>query len=158
MNRTSALAAAAFSVGLAQPVIAEENLEISRGGSRATTAGPAEYFTGSVRIEMAFAAKEPGRTSGGFVTFAPGARSAWHTHPKGQRLVVISGVGLTQEWGKPAQVIRPGDVVWCPPGVKHWHGAGPATAVTHLAVSGTAPDGKNVTWMEKVSDEQYDAR
>ena len=91
------------------------------------------------------------------VTFEPGARSAWHTHPAGQRLVVISGVGLTQEWGKPVQVIRPGDVVWCPPGVKHWHGAASATAMTHLAVTGTV-DGKNVKWMEKVSDEQYNAR
>jgi quercetin dioxygenase-like cupin family protein len=91
------------------------------------------------------------------VTFEPGSRSAWHTHPAGQRLVVKSGVGLTQEWGKPTQAIRPGDVVWCPPGVKHWHGASPTTAMTHLAVTGTE-DGKNVTWMEKVTDEQYNAR
>jgi quercetin dioxygenase-like cupin family protein len=95
--------------------------------------------------------------SGGLVTFEPGARSVWHTHPVGQRLVVVSGVGLTQEWGKPVQEIRPGDAIWCPPGIKHWHGAAPTTAMTHLAVTGTV-DGKNVTWMEKVTDEQYNAR
>lgn len=95
--------------------------------------------------------------SGALVTFEPGARSAWHTHPAAQRLYVVSGVGLTQERGKPVQAIRHGDVVWCPPGVKHWHGASPSTAMTHLAVTGTL-DGKNVNWMEKVSDEQYNAR
>ncbi len=95
--------------------------------------------------------------SGALVTFEPGARSAWHTHPAGQQLVVIAGVGLTQEWGKAIQVIRPGDVVWCPPGVKHWHGANATTAMTHLAVSGTV-DGRNVIWMEKVNDDQYTAR
>lgn len=92
--------------------------------------------------------------SSAYVTFEPGARSAWHTHPRGQYLVVTSGVGLTQEWEKPVQTIRPGDIVWCPPGVKHWHGATPATAMTHLAITGTV-DGKNVNWMEKVSDAQY---
>ena len=95
--------------------------------------------------------------SGAYVTFEPGARSAWHTHPAGQRLVVVSGVGLTQEWGKPVQEIRPGDVVVCPPGVKHWHGAAPTTVMTHLAVSGVL-DGKTVEWMEKVTDDQYNAR
>ncbi|MFT0182712.1 cupin domain-containing protein [Pseudomonas benzopyrenica] len=88
------------------------------------------------------------------VTFEPGARSAWHTHPLGQRLVVMSGVGLTQQWGQPIQELRPGDVVWCPPGIKHWHGAAPTTAMTHLAVTGTQA-GHNVDWLEQVSDEQY---
>jgi quercetin dioxygenase-like cupin family protein len=130
--------------------------QITRAGTQTPSAAPPDYFTGRVRIEPVWPATEEINASGGLVTFEPGARSAWHTHPKGQRLVVISGVGLTQEWGKPIQVIRPGDVVWCPPGVKHWHGAAPASAMTHLAVTGTV-DGKNVNWMEKVSDEQYQA-
>ncbi|WP_423236668.1 (R)-mandelonitrile lyase [Burkholderia multivorans] len=95
--------------------------------------------------------------SGGLVTFEPGARSAWHTHPYGQYLMVTSGVGLIQEWGKPIREIHPGDVVWCPPDVKHWHGASPATAMTHLAVTGTV-DGKNAEWLEKVTDDQYNDR
>jgi quercetin dioxygenase-like cupin family protein len=131
--------------------------EITPAGAQPSTAGPADFFTGRVRVDPVWPADEHMNTSGGLVTFEPGARSAWHTHPAGQRLVVVAGVGLTQEWGKPVQVIRPGDVVWCPPGIKHWHGAGPTTAMTHLAVTGTR-DGKNVTWMEKVSDDQYNAR
>ncbi len=131
--------------------------EISRAGSQASASGPTEFFTGRVRVDPVWAADASINTSGHWVTFEPGARSAWHTHPAGQRLVVLSGVGLTQELGKPVQVIRPGDVVVCPPGVKHWHGAGPTTAMTHLAVTGYA-DGKNVNWMGKVSDEQYNAR
>lgn len=131
--------------------------QISRVGTQASVAGPAEFFTGRVRIDPVHAANENINASGGLVTFEPGARSAWHTHPKGQYLIVTSGVGLTQEWGKPVQEIHPGDVIWCPPGVKHWHGAAPTTAMTHMAVTGTA-DGRNVTWMEKVSDEQYHAR
>jgi quercetin dioxygenase-like cupin family protein len=95
--------------------------------------------------------------SGALVTFEPGARSAWHMHPAGQRLVIVSGRGLTQEWGKPLQELLPGDVVWCPPGIKHWHGAAHKTAMAHLAVTGTK-DGKNVHWMEKVSDDQYNQR
>jgi quercetin dioxygenase-like cupin family protein len=95
--------------------------------------------------------------SGAYVTFEPGARTAWHVHPAGQRLVVISGVGRTQEWGKAVQEIHPGDVVVCPPGVKHWHGAAPTIALTHLAVTGVV-DGKSVEWMEKVAEGQYDAR
>jgi len=130
--------------------------EITRAGAQASAVGSAEFFTGRVRVDRVWAADANINTSGAWVTFEPGARSAWHTHPAGQRLVVLSGVGLTQEWGKPIEVIRPGDVVACPPGVKHWHGAGPTTAMTHLAVTGTA-GGKNVTWMEKVSDEQYSA-
>lgn len=132
--------------------------EIARAGSQASLQGPAGYFTGRVRIDPAWEANADINTTGGFVTFEPGARSVWHTHPKGQRLVVTSGVGLTQEWGKPAQVLRPGDVVTCPPGVKHWHGAGPTTGMTHLHVTASDADGKNVTWMEAVSDEQYNAR
>ncbi|MFY2945004.1 (R)-mandelonitrile lyase [Achromobacter xylosoxidans] len=131
--------------------------QITRAGEQSSMAGPAEYFTGRARIDPVWPADKNINASGGLVTFEPGARSAWHTHPAGQRLVVTSGVGLTQEWGKPVQIIRPGDVVWCPPGVKHWHGAAPDTAMTHLAVTGTV-DGKNVTWMEKVTDEQYKAR
>jgi quercetin dioxygenase-like cupin family protein len=131
--------------------------EITRAGAQPSAVGPSEFFTGRARIDPVWPADEHINASGGLVTFEAGARSAWHTHPKGQRLVVISGLGLTQEWGKPVQVIRPGDVVWCPPGVKHWHGAGPTTAMTHLAVTGTVDD-KNVNWMEKVSDEQYNGR
>jgi quercetin dioxygenase-like cupin family protein len=126
--------------------------QITRAGTQASTAGPAEYFTGRARVEPLFPATTHHPASGAYVTFEPGARSAWHTHPAGQRLVVVSGVGRTQEWGQPVQVIRPGDVVWCPPGVKHWHGAAPDTAMTHLAVTGTV-DGRSVTWMEKVTDE-----
>lgn len=106
------------------PAVAQE---IVRAGSQASLQGPAEYFTGRVRVDPVWAANAHINATGGLVTFEPGARSAWHTHPQGQRLVVMSGVGLTQEWGKPAQVLRPGDVVWCPPGVKHWHGAGPTS-------------------------------
>jgi len=132
--------------------------EITRAGTQASAIGPDEFFTGRVRVDPVWPANEHIRASGALVTFEPGARSAWHTHPAGQRLHVISGEGLTQEWGKAAQAIRAGDVVWCPPGVKHWHGASPASAMTHLAVTATAADGKNVNWMEKVSDEQYNAR
>lgn len=130
---------------------------IIRVGSQPSAAGPADFFTGRARIDPVWSADKNINVSGGLVTFEPGARSAWHTHPAGQRLVVVSGVGLTQEWGKPVQEIRPGDVVWCPPGVKHWHGAASTTAMTHLTVTATV-DGKNVTWMEKVADEQYNAR
>jgi 4-carboxymuconolactone decarboxylase len=130
--------------------------QIMRAGTQAPTAGPMEHFTGRVRVEPLSPASSDINASTAYVTFEPGARSAWHTHPAGQRLVVTSGVGLTQEWGKPVQEIRPGDVVRCPPGVKHWHGAAPTSAMTHLAVTGSA-DGKSVTWLEKVTDEQYNA-
>ncbi len=131
--------------------------QITRAGTQASVAGPAENFTGQVRVDPLFPATNEIQASSAYVAFEPGARSAWHTHPAGQRLVVVSGVGLTQEWGKPVQEIRPGDVVVCPPGVKHWHGAAPTTAMTHLAVSGVL-DGKTVEWMEKVTDDQYNAR
>lgn len=130
--------------------------QITRAGEQASITGSAAYFTGHVRVDPVWPANTHINASGGLVTFEPGARSAWHTHPGGQRLMVIAGMGLTQESGKPAQVIRPGDVVWCPPGVKHWHGAAPSAAMTHLAVTATV-EGENVTWMENVSDEQYTA-
>jgi quercetin dioxygenase-like cupin family protein len=151
------VAAGTSSSASAQGAAAGPAQEITRAGAQASAVGPAEFFTGRARVDPVWPADRNINASGGLVTFEPGARSAWHTHPAGQRLVVMSGVGLTQEWGKPVQLIQPGDVVWCPPGVKHWHGAGPTTAMTHLAVTGTV-DGKNVTWMEKVSDEQYHAR
>jgi len=145
--------------GAAQPPVNADldGQQITRAGEQAAIAGPDDYFTGRARIDPVWPADKDVNASGAFVTFEPGARSAWHTHPAGQRLVVTSGVGLTQEWNKPVQVIRPGDVIHCPPGVKHWHGAAPGTAMTHLAVTPSV-DGKNVTWMEKVSDEQYNAR
>lgn len=127
---------------------------ITRPGAQASVKGPAENFTGSVRVDPMFAAKDAAPYSGAMVTFEPGARSAWHTHPAGQHLVVMSDVGWTQEWGGPVNEIRAGDVIWCPPGVKHWHGASPATAMSHIALTGTL-NGRNVEWMEKVSDEQY---
>ena len=149
--------AQAVAASVAQDSSPPTGQQITRAGAQASTVGPAEFFTGRVRVDPVWPADDHLNASGGLVTFEPGARSAWHTHPAGQRLVVMAGVGLTQEWGKPVQVIRPGDVVWCPPAVKHWHGAGPTTAMTHLAVTGTV-NGKNVSWMEKVSDEQYNAR
>ena len=127
---------------------------IVRAGAQAPTSGPADRFTGQVRVDPLFAADGDIDASAAYVTFEAGARSAWHTHPAGQRLVVVSGVGRTQAWGQPVQEIRPGDVVVCPPGVKHWHGAAPTSAMTHLAV-GRAVDGKSVDWMEQVSDSQY---
>lgn len=143
--------------GTPQPSADVAAQSISRAGEQASQTGPDAYFTGQVRIDPLWPADEGISASDGLVTFEPGARSAWHTHPAGQRLVVTQGVGLVQEWGKPVQEIRPGDVVWCPPGVKHWHGAAPHTAMTHLAVTGTR-DGRNVEWMEKVDDDHYNAR
>jgi quercetin dioxygenase-like cupin family protein len=132
-------------------------VRIVSAGSQQPLFGPAENFTGRVRVDPLFPADKSVGVSGAYVTFEPGARSAWHTHPAGQRLVVTAGIGLTQQEGQPVQVIRPGDVVLCPPGVKHWHGAAPGSAMTHLAVTGVAA-GKSVEWMEKVTDEQYSAR
>ena len=131
-------------------------MEIRRCGSQASTKGPAEYFTGTVRLDPLFHAPAPARVLSVSVTFEPGARTAWHTHPLGQTLVVTGGCGWTQCWGEPVEEIRPGDVIWCPPGTKHWHGATPTTAMTHIAIV-EALDGKVVEWMEKVSDEQYHA-
>jgi quercetin dioxygenase-like cupin family protein len=116
--------------------------------------GPAEYFTGKVRIEMLFSAPDPARVTGANVTFEPGARTAWHTHPLGQTLIVTAGHGYVQQWGSPKQAIRPGDVVHIPPGVKHWHGAAGDTAMSHLAVQEQL-DGKTAGWLEQVTDDQY---
>lgn len=129
-------------------------VSVARAGSHQTFAGPAEWFTGTVNVEMLFAAPEPGRVSGGLVTFLPGARTDWHSHPLGQTLVVTSGYGRVQQWGGPLQELRPGDVVTIPAGVKHWHGAAPDTAMSHIAIQ-EALEGKSADWMEKVSDEQY---
>ncbi len=115
-----------------------------------------EYFTGKVRFDPLFQANSPARANGLSVTFEPGARAAWHTHPLGQTLIVTAGSGLIQRWGEAIQQIRPGDVIWIPPGEKHWHGASPTTAMTHIAIQ-EALDGKVVDWLEKVSDEQYNA-
>jgi 4-carboxymuconolactone decarboxylase len=149
-----ALAAAATTLCMIQPVLAQEGVEISHAGTRASTQGPADYFTGLVRVDPVFAAKEPGRTSGGNVTFSAGARSNWHTHPIVQVLVVTAGVGRVQQWGSEVQEIRPGDVVRISAGVKHWHGAAPDSAMTHLAITEQL-DGKAVEWMEKVTEAQY---
>jgi quercetin dioxygenase-like cupin family protein len=129
-------------------------MEISRNGTRASVPGPEAWFTGRVRIDPLFDAVDPARASAASVTFEPGARSAWHTHPMGQRLIVTSGAGWTQIEGGPIEEIRPGDVVWCPPGVKHWHGATPTTAMTHIAIQ-EAKDGKVVDWLEKVGGAEY---
>ena len=130
------------------------HLRITRAGSQPSAKGSAEYFTGAVRVDPMFPATAPSRVSGGHVTFEPGARSAWHTHPVGQTLVITLGLGWVQQWGGPKQEVRAGDVVWFPPGIKHWHGASATTAMTHIAIQETI-DGKNVDWLEQVSDEQY---
>jgi quercetin dioxygenase-like cupin family protein len=131
-------------------------MNIKRRGSQPSTKGPEENFTGAVRIDPLFESPVPARSLGVSVTFEPGARTAWHTHPLGQTLIVTAGTGLTQIWGGPIEEIQEGDVVWCPPGEKHWHGATPTTAMTHIAIVEKL-DGKVVEWMEKVSDEQYRA-
>jgi quercetin dioxygenase-like cupin family protein len=129
-------------------------MEIKRSGSQPSGKGPADYFTGTVRIDPLFNPPPPARAIGASVTFEPGARTAWHTHPLGQTLIVMSGAGRTQCWGGPIEEIRPGDVVWIPPGEKHWHGAAPTTAMNHFAIQEQL-DGKAVDWLEQVSDEQY---
>lgn len=129
-------------------------MDITRAGSQASTKGSAEYFTGTVRVDPLFQAPTPARAAGATVTFEPGARTAWHTHPLGQTLLVTSGFGRVQRWGGPIEEIRPGDVVWFPPGEKHWHGASATTALTHIALQEQL-DGKAVDWMEHVSDDQY---
>ncbi len=131
-----------------------QSITIMRSGSIPSSQGSAEYFTGSVRVEMLFPVAEPSRASGARVTFEPGARTAWHTHPLGQVLIVTAGVGWVQQWGGPVQEIREGDVVRIPPAQKHWHGATPTTRMTHITIQ-EALDGKVVDWMEKVSDAQY---
>jgi quercetin dioxygenase-like cupin family protein len=130
-------------------------MEIQQCGSQPSAKGPQEYFTGTVRIDPLFAAIDPSRVTAGIVTFEPCARSAWHTHPLGQKLIVTSGCGRVQRWGGPIEEIRPGDVVIIAPGEKHWHGAAPRTAMTHIAIQESL-EGRNVDWLEKVSDQQYD--
>ena len=129
-------------------------IKITRRGSQPSRQGPAENFTGSVRVDPLFQANAPARTSGSLVTFESGARSAWHTHPLGQVLIVTAGTGRVQRWGDPVDEIRQGDVVWIPPGQKHWHGAAPNSSMAHIAIV-EALDGKAVEWMEKVTDAQY---
>ena len=129
-------------------------MEITRSGLQPSAVGPAEWFTGTVRIDPQFPARPPARAAGNAVTFEPGARTAWHTHPLGQTLIVTAGCGRVQREGGVIEEIRPGDVVWFEPGEKHWHGASPTTAMTHTAIQESL-DGKNVEWMEKVSDAQY---
>jgi quercetin dioxygenase-like cupin family protein len=131
-------------------------MNIQRSGSQPSGKGPAEFFTGNVRIDPLIQTTGPARVSGATVTFEPGARSAWHTHPLGQMLVVTAGCGLVQSKGGPVVKIRPGDIVWCPPGEKHWHGATSTTGMTHIAILEQL-DGKGVDWMEHVTDEEYAA-
>ena len=131
-------------------------MELKRNGTQPSGKGPEEYFTGTVRVDPLFESPDPARARGGSVTFEPGARSAWHTHPLGQTLIVTSGCGWVQSESQLKVELRPGDVVWCPPNEKHWHGATPTTAMTHIAIQ-EALDGKVVEWMEKVSEEQYQA-
>jgi quercetin dioxygenase-like cupin family protein len=161
---TKLLSLTLLTLGLAhadQPKVSsggrEQSVEITRNGSRPSTRGPAESFTGSVRIDPLFSARDPSRASGASVTFEPGARTAWHTHPAGQTLIVTAGSGLVQQWGGQIQGINPGDVVRIPPNQKHWHGATATTAMTHIAIQEQV-NGKVVNWMEKVSDEQYAAK
>ncbi|SED28904.1 (R)-mandelonitrile lyase [Pseudomonas costantinii] len=158
MNKTllgiAMCASTPFAMGADNITESQSAQQIRRSSTQASVAGPDEYFSGRVRVDPLFPASEEVNASGAYVSFEAGARSAWHTHPAGQRLVVVSGVGLTQEWGKPVQQILPGDVIVCPPGVKHWHGAAPNSAMMHLAVTGTV-DGKNVQWLEKVTDAEY---
>jgi quercetin dioxygenase-like cupin family protein len=154
------LALTAMSLSIAASAFAQDDnsqtgLKIARNGSQASAKGPADFFTGAVRVDPLFPKPNgPTRATGSYVTFEPGARTAWHTHPLGQTLVVTAGTGRVQRWGDPVQGIRPGDVVWIPPGQKHWHGAAPATAMTHIAITELL-DGKAVEWLEKVSDTQY---
>ena len=132
-------------------------MEVRRKGSQRATKGPAEYFTGTVRIDPLFQAPHPARVVGANVTFEPGARTAWHTHPLGQTLIVTEGRGWVQSEGSKKHKIAPGDIIWCPPREKHWHGATPTSRMTHIAIQESL-DGKVVEWMEKVSDDQYQGK
>jgi len=134
--------------------VAQDAQSITKAGTQASIKGSSEYFTGNVRVDPLFPVTEASPFSGAYVTFEPGARSFWHVHPTGQHLVVTSGVGWTQEVGKPKVEVKEGDVIWCPPGVKHWHGATATSSMTHMALTGTL-NGKNVEWLEPVTDEQY---
>jgi quercetin dioxygenase-like cupin family protein len=132
-------------------------MKIQRSGTQASVKGPAEWFTGTVRVDTPFKAEEPGRMSGAIVTFEPGARTNWHTHPLGQTLIVTAGFGRVQREGEAMEEIRPGDVIWFAPNEKHWHGATPTTAVTHIAILEKL-DGKDSDWMARVSDEEYEGK
>ncbi|MES1937770.1 (R)-mandelonitrile lyase [Salinisphaera hydrothermalis] len=132
-------------------------MDISRNGTRPSNPGPEDYFTGTVRIDPLFSAPAPARAAGASVTFEPKARTAWHTHPYGQTLIVTSGCGRVQREDGPIETIHSGDVIWFPPGERHWHGAGPDTAMTHIAIQEKGEDGP-VTWLEKVTDAQYEGR
>ena len=131
-------------------------MDVIRCGTRPSGKAPAEHFTGTVRVEPLFQTEAPARARGSLVTFEPGARTAWHTHPLGQILIVTAGCGLVQSRGGPVQTVRPGDVVWIPPGERHWHGAAPTTAMSHIAI-GEHLDGKSVDWLEQVTDAEYGA-
>jgi quercetin dioxygenase-like cupin family protein len=150
----------AFSVAQAEEAQApspDATVQIIRSGTQPSAKGSGDYFTGPVRVDPLFRARPPSPVSGGLVTFEPGSRSAWHSHPLGQVLIVTAGLGWVQQWGGPIQEMRPGDIVRIPPGVKHWHGATATTAVTHIAITEEL-NGKNTEWLEKVSDEQYEAK
>lgn len=147
-----------FSVGQAFAAGTGRAQTIIRNGGQPAIRGPARFFTGSVRIDPLYPAGNGMRSSGGSVTFEPGARSNWHIHPVGQVLIITSGVGRTQEWGKTIRELRPGDVVICPAGVKHWHGAAPDSSMTHISICEEKEPGKVVVWMEKVTDEQYNGK
>src|SRR4051794_28385641 len=148
------LVTGAAGAALAEPTKGNTAMQIRRAGSQPSAKGPADYFIGTVRVDPMFPATAPSRVSGGHVTFEPGARSAWHTHPVGQTLIITSGLGWVQQWGGPKQEVRAGDGVWFSPGIKHWHGASATTAMTHIAIQ-EAIDGKNVDWLEQAGDEQY---
>lgn len=151
------VAAVAMSIGLLATVstaLGATMVQVTRAGAQSSTVASAEYFTGAVRIDSPFEGSGPSRVGGATVTFEPGARAAWHTHPLGQTLIVTAGVGLVQQWDGPVQEIRVGDVIWIPPGVKHWHGGAARTGTTHIAIADSL-DGRAVQWMEKVSDAQY---
>lgn len=154
MNKLAATALSLVIWTLGVQAEPKQPLTVTPNGSQPSATGAANYFTGAVRVDAPFKATSPARVSGATVTFEPGARTAWHTHPLGQTLIVTQGMGLVQEWGKPIQVIKAGDTVWIPPGVKHWHGATAKTAMTHVAVVEQL-DGRSVDWMELVSDQQY---
>lgn len=130
-------------------------MDIKKNGTQPSAKSPADGFTGNVRVEPVFQIGDPARVKGASVTFEPGARTAWHTHPMGQTLIVTAGSGFVQSWGGPIVAINPGDVVWFAPGEKHWHGASPTNALTHIGISELTPEGKSVDWLEHVTDAQY---
>ncbi|MEJ2800853.1 cupin domain-containing protein [Comamonadaceae bacterium PP-2] len=155
------MTAIAFSFGLTAASSASASepspIVVTPVGSQASSVGDSRYFTGSVRVDSRFQAPAPARIGGGTVTFEPGSRTAWHTHPLGQTLIVTAGLGEVQKWGEAIQSIRPGDTVWIPPGVKHWHGASATVGMSHVAISESL-DGKSVEWLEKVTDEQLNRK